>query len=815
MPFAEIVFNLPLDHSYTYKIPPDMPDVRPGMRALVPFGKRTITGVVVAIAEKTHLTSTRDIIDLPDDKPLLSAEMLALTKWLSGYYLSSWGQAVYLALPKGIDAEDKERLHLLVEDPNVKLTDRQKDLYLIIGEQPGNTKEFYRKKFGRKSFYYFVSTLEKKGLIRREKYRQGAKVRNLTRKFVSVSKEYEIQKQKNEKYLSYIRRRPEIDLFFKEHRGKDLLMAEFLKQTAMASATLQKLTDYGICTIVDKKVERKPENVFREADKVFELTEEQKEVLKHLHREVQKETFSVFLLHGVTGSGKTQVYIETLKEVLARGKNGIVLIPEIALTPQTAARFTEVSQGKTAVFHSKMSAGERLDAWNACYEGRVRVVIGPRSALFAPLQNIGLIIVDEEHETTYKQSDTPPRYSARDTAIIWAKRHNAVVVLGSATPSLDSFYNARRGKYNLLEIRNRVDNIKMPFVHIVDMKRNRARIGNTMTLFSKLLAEKISDRLSRKEQIILLQNRRGYSSFMQCTECGYIPLCSNCDISLTYHSHSEELKCHLCGHRQPAYHECPACGGKQIDYKGMGTQRIQSDLLKLFEGARILRMDQDTTRGKNRHAAILQAFGSGEADILLGTQMIAKGLDFENVTLAGVISADVGLAIPDFRSAERVFQLLTQVAGRSGRGKKGGEVVVQTYLPHHHSIRAAEQHDFIGFYMQEMQHRRDYKYPPFYKFIQILVSAVKMSDAISLSRELSASIQRRTKNYCQIIGPAPGMIPRVNNLFRWQLTLRINYKSDPTGKKTRAILSQILEPYHSQRNQEIRVSVDIDPLVLS
>ncbi len=815
MPFAEIVFNLPLDHSYTYHIPQDMQNIKPGMRAFVPFGKRTITGVIVSIIQKTHLSSTRDIIDLPDDKPLLSPKMLALTKWLAAYYLSSWGQAIYLALPKGINTEDKERLHLVVEDPDVKLTERQKDLYLIIGEQPGNTKEFYRKKFGDQSFHYFVSALEKKGLIRREKYRQTAKVRTLSRKFVQVSGKYESIKQNHDKYVSYIKRRPEIDLFFKEHTGKELLLSDFLKHTSMASATLQKMVGYELCTLVDKTVERRPENAFHEADKVFDLTEEQKQVLRSLHKQVQKESFSVFLLHGVTGSGKTQVYIETLKKILEQGKNGIVLIPEIALTPQTAARFMEVSQGKTAVFHSKMSAGERLDAWNACYEGRVRVVIGPRSALFAPLQNIGLIIVDEEHETTYKQTDTSPRYSARDTAIVWAKMHNAIVVLGSATPSLDSYYNARRKKYTLLEIRNRVENIKMPFVHIVDMKRNRARIGSTVTLFSQILAEKIADRLSRKEQIILLQNRRGYSSFMQCVECGYIPLCANCDISLTYHSHSEEMKCHLCGHRQPAYHQCPACGGKQIDYKGMGTQRIQDDLLKLFEGVRILRMDQDTTRGKNRHGAILQAFGAGKADILLGTQMIAKGLDFENVTLAGVISADVGLAIPDFRSAERVFQLLTQVAGRSGRGKKGGEVVVQSYLPRHHSIQAAEQHDFIGFYMQEMQHRRDYKYPPFYKLIQIVVSAVKMSDAIALTRKLAVSIQRRVKNHCQVVGPAPGIIPRINNLFRWQLTLRIDYKTDPTGQKTRLILKQILEPYLSKRNQEIRVSVDIDPLLLS
>jgi len=815
MPFAEIVFNLPLDHSYTYHVPPDIKNLRPGMRVLVPFGKRTITGIVISVISKTKLSSTKDIIDSLDDKPLLSGKMLELTKWISEYYLSSYGQAIYLALPKGIDSQDKERIHLIHEDPHVKLTERQKDLYLIIGEQPGNTKEFYRKKFGHHSFNHFVSALEKKGLVRREKYRQGARVGQLTRKFISISGTYEQEKDQHENFLKYIKKRPEIDSFFIAHQGKNILMSDFLKQTSMASGTLQKIIGYELCSVEEMQVERKPLLTYREADKKITLTDEQSQAVKDIRTKIKGDAFSVFLLHGVTGSGKTQVYIEALKETLAKGKNAIVLIPEIALTPQTVARFTVVAEDKIAVFHSKMSAGERYDAWMACYENKVKVVIGPRSALFAPLENVGLVVVDEEHENTYKQTDTSPRYHARDVAVFWAKMNQAVVVLGSATPSLESYYNARRKKYTLLEIRNRVDNIRMPDVYIVDMKQKRARIGQEMTLFSQILVDKMIERLDKKEQIILLQNRRGYSSFMQCKECGFIPLCPNCDISLTYHSYNEQLQCHLCGHKQPAYHDCPACGGKQLAYKGVGTQRIQSELNELLSGAHILRMDQDTTRGKNSHDAILQAFGNKEADILLGTQMIAKGLDFENVTLVGVISADVGLAIPDFRAAERVFQLLTQVAGRSGRGQKAGEVVVQSYLYNHYAVQLAQQHDFTGFYMLEMQHRRDYKYPPFYKMIQVLVSAVKMSDAIALARTLSLAINRRAKTYCQVVGPAPGLVPRVNNLFRWQLSIKLNPKTDPTGQKTRPILKQILQPHLTKRNQEIRVSVDIDPLLLS
>ncbi len=815
MPFAEIVFNLPLDHSYTYRIPEDFNNLQPGMRVLVPFGKRTITGIAVSVIEKSTLTSTKNITDLLDEKPLISPQMLELTKWVSDYYMSSWGQAIYLALPKGIDSQIKERIHILLEDPHINLTERQKELYLIIGEQSGNTKEFYRKKFGNNSFHHVVSVLEKKGLIQIEKYLENARVRKLTRKFVTINLDYGNLKGGQELFLKYISRRPEIDEFLTEMQGRQILLADFLRQTGMATQTLQKIIGYGLCSITEEQIERKPDINFSEEKKTIKLNAEQIKAIKAVSASVKAGQFSTFLLHGVTGSGKTQVYIEVLKKVLQTGKSAVILIPEIALTPQTVSRFSAVAEDKIAVFHSKMSAGERFDAWMSCYEEKVKIVVGPRSALFSPLKNIGLIVVDEEHETTYKQSDTVPHYHARDVAVFWAKMNQAAIILGSATPSLESYYNARLEKYQLLEIKNRVVNIRLPDVQVVDMKKHRAHIGRDVTLFSQVLIDKIDERLAKKEQVIILQNRRGYSSFMQCKECGFIPLCPGCDISLTYHSFSEQLRCHICGHKQAAYQDCPACGGKQIAYKGVGTQRIQGELAKFFPDARILRMDQDTTRGKNRHDAILQSFGAGEADILLGTQMIAKGLDFENVTLVGVVSADVGLAIPDFRAAERVFQLLTQVAGRSGRGQKAGEVVVQSFLFGHFSIQFAQAHDFIGFYMQEMQHRRDFKYPPFYKMIQVMVSANKMSNAISLVRSLSVSLNRRAKSYCQVVGPAPALIPRVNNFFRWQFLVRLNLATDPNGQRTRAVLKQILEPHLKARNQDLRVTVDVDPLVLS
>jgi len=815
MPFAQVVFNLPLFHAYTYRIPAALENVEPGSRVLVPFGKRTLTGIVVEINVRSNYSSVKDIIDLLDEKPLISGPMLKLTQWVAEYYFSGWGQAVQLALPKGIERQDRQTVHLLKEDPHIKLTEKQKDLYLLIGEHPNNARSFYRKKYGYQSFHYFLNKLQQKGLIAIERRVPKAKIKALSRKFILINRQYNQKKAAYSDFLKYIKRRPEVDRFMQEHSGREMLVSEFLKRTKMAGATLNKMAAYGLCRLLEKEVERKPQFNYVEKEKNIILTKEQRSAISGLKEQLSSEAFSVSLLHGVTGSGKTQVYIEILKEVIAKGKSGVILIPEISLTPQTVFRFQSAFKERIAVFHSKMSAGERYDAWMACYRGEVGIVVGPRSALFAPLQNIGLIVVDEEQGSTYKQGDTAPRYNARDVAIYWARLNQALVVLGSATPSLETYYNALSGKYRLLEIRKRVDGKKMPEVFIVDMKSKRMRIQHKISLFSEILIEKIHQRLQRGEQIILLQNRRGYSSFMQCPSCGFIPVCPNCDVALTYHSFNEQLRCHLCGFKQPAYHDCPNCGGKQIVYKGVGTQRIESELKKLLPNVHILRMDQDTTRGKNQHDHILKAFADREADILLGTQMIAKGLDFENVTLVGVISADVGLALPDFRAAERIFQLLTQVAGRSGRGSKQGEVVVQSYLPGHYAIQLARRHDFKGFYREEISFRRDYGYPPFNRLIQILISSKKMSAAIDTARSVALNLNRGAKRYGQVVGPAPASIAKMNNLYRWQVLIKLDPQSDGSGRHTKALLQEILKPFSSKKQQGLYITVDVDPQLLN
>ena len=813
--FVEVAFNLPINQTFSYRVPPELRSVQAGMRVLAPFGKQFLTGLVVMKRDRPGFNKVKDIVDLLDEQPLLTEKMLELTKWISQYYLSSWGQALFLALPRGIEEAVKEKVFILKDLPDHTLTERQRELFLIIAENPGNTKTYYRKKFGYGSYYYLLNVLKEKGFVYFEKEYIEASAKELFRQFVKINEAYTQLKEKYQDFQKYLKRRPEIDAYMMEHLGQEILRSQFLQETRMSAATLAKMCRYDLCKIVTKKVERRIEFEDVEEPPIVQLTEEQTHAIQTITPFLERKEFNTFLIHGVTGSGKTQVYIEILKKILERGQTAIILIPEIALTPQTVRRFKKIVGDEIAVFHSKMSLGERLDYWHACYEGRIKCVVGPRSALFAPLKNLGLIVVDEEHEHTYKQTDLNPHYNARDVAIYWARMNKAVILLGSATPSLESYYNALKKKYTLIEMKKRIDDVQMPEVEIIDMRKAKKVGQGELRLFSELLINKINERLSKNEQVILLQNRRGFSAFEQCTECGYIPICPNCDISLTYHAHGEKLQCHLCGYTLPAYQFCPNCGGKQIVYKGTGTQRIEKALKEVIPNARILRMDRDTTRSKNAHQNILQAFANGEADILLGTQMIAKGLDFGNVTLVGVISADVGLSIPDFRAPERVFQLLTQVAGRAGRRQKVGEVMVQTYSYTHYAIQYARKHDFVGFFNEELKHRKNFNYPPFVRMIQILILNKDFLETLNTARKITAILKKKVSNYAQILGPAPGIIPRMNNMHRWVVSLKLNPATDPTGKLTKQLILQGLGSLLEKRQKNQQIVVDVDPITLN
>ena len=634
---------------------------------------------------------------------------------------------------------------------------------------------------------------------------------------------------------------------------REMLLTELLELAETTAATVRKLEDRGLVEITSEISERDPyarETILPTQNIV--LNPAQSVALEKITAAMDKplSTFnsqpSTFLLHGVTGSGKTEIYLQALAHALEQGKGAIVLVPEISLTPQTVERFkARFSSGKlqtlVAVLHSHLSAGERHDEWHKIRQGRARIVIGARSAIFAPVEPLGLIIVDEEHETSYKQEEAP-RYHARDVAIMRGQMENAVVVLGSATPSLESFYNCKRGKFTLLELPERVDNQKMPHVRVVDMRQAAHKEKGT-PLFSPQLKEAINQRLDKGEQTILFLNRRGYSTSLQCPKCGYVCNCPNCSLALTFHRQEQKLACHICGHVEKVPLVCPneKCKNPAIRFSGTGTQRVEETLAKLFPKARIQRMDADTMKRKDDYRKVLGDFRAGKTDILVGTQMIAKGLHFPNVTLVGIIYADLALHQPDFRAGERTFQLLTQVAGRAGRGDVEGEVFVQAFAPFHPAIQYARRHDFNGFYEQEIEFREQLKYPPVSRVALLTLKGrneekVKFS-AEHLKRELEKVLKQSSSGGASvpaslfenlddgsrgrsphqeaktsfkdliIAGPAPAPLLRAETFYRYQIMLRTRAMSALSRELARIIQSLALP-------EDVTLAVDIDPVNL-
>ena len=527
-----------------------------------------------------------------------------------------------------------------------------------------------------------------------------------------------------------------------------------------------------------------------------ELSSDQRMVVN----EVINNSRNIYLLHGVTGSGKTEVYMEIIEHYLSLGKTSIVLVPEISLTPQMVSRFQQRFGEMIAAIHSALSDGEKYDEWRRICRGEARIVIGARSAIFAPLKNIGVIIIDEEHSDSYKQSDPNPRYSAKDVAIIRSEYHNCPVIFGSATPSLEVMARACKGVYKLLSLPNRVNGKKLPLVKIVDMNEEMKK---TQGYFSNILIESIRHCLEKKEQVILLLNRRGYSSFVSCKNCGYTFKCPNCDITLTFHKSSNTLRCHYCGYGEKVYNSCPSCSENSLSNLGVGTQKIEEELYSLFPTSRVLRMDYDTTSKKGMHEKMIQAFKNLEYDILLGTQMVAKGLDFSNVTLVGVINADTSLNIPDFRSSENTFSLLSQVAGRSGRSIKEGFVIIQTFNPEHYAIELTKTHDYLSFYKKEMVIRKQLKYPPFYYLCNIRISGKDDNFVLAEALKIKRSLERNL-NETIILGPSAASIYRINNIIRYNIILKY--------KKTNNIF-EILEKIinHYKTNNKIKIDVDFNP----
>lgn len=549
--------------------------------------------------------------------------------------------------------------------------------------------------------------------------------------------------------------------------------------------------------LLEKKLEHYRLSYNEKIEAKKELTNDQKLVVDEV---LANTGYFPYLLFGVTGSGKTEVYMELIEDALNKGKTSIVLVPEISLTPQMVLRFQKRFGDNIAAIHSALSDGEKYDEWRRIVSGEAKIVIGARSAIFAPLNNIGMIIIDEEHSDSYKQDDSNPRYNAKDIALLRGKYHNCPVIMGSATPSLEVFARAKKGVFKLLELPNRINGKSLPHINIVDMNE---MISKTKGHFSPVLLEAISARLLKNEQIILLLNRRGYSSFVTCKNCGYTFKCPNCDITLTYHKSSRTLRCHYCGYGTKVYDTCPECHEKSINDLGVGTEKVEEELNKLFPESKILRMDFDTTSRKGMHEKMIKAFKNHEYDILLGTQIVSKGLDFDNVTLVGVINADTSLNIPDFRSSETTFSLLAQVAGRAGRSDKEGEVIIQTFNPEHYAIQYTKKHDYLGFYNREMSIRRELKYPPYYYICYVKISGKDNKYIYEESLKITKLFHNKLINMI-ILGPSPCTIFKLNNIYRYGIILK--YKKD---EDLREVLNKVIEHYKDNRN--IKIDVNFNP----
>ncbi|HGR7845640.1 TPA: primosomal protein N' [Streptococcus pneumoniae] len=794
MALAKIIVDVPLmqtDQPYSYRIPEEFEGMlEVGMRVHVPFGKgnRLIQGIVLGLKSQSDgeemEQDLKDIAEVLDFSPVLTPEQLWLAEelrksvfsykisilkaMLPGFLNSSYDKILYPL--EGLSQEERVRLFGSEDSLAFSSLDLAKQAEMM--------------------------RLTRKGLL-------GLEYQAVDQKKVKTQSWYEVDHAQLEGVEISTRAKKKLELrdYLLSH-PESASLASLLESYSREQVNF--FVDQGAVTIVQKEVQRSTayfEGI--EASRPLELNPEQRQARDAVVSSIGSSQ-PPFLLQGITGSGKTEVYLQIIQGALDKGKTAILLVPEISLTPQMTERFIARFGDKVAILHSGLSNGEKYDEWRKVERGDAQVVVGARSAIFAPLKNLGVMIIDEEHEAAYKQ-DSNPRYHAREVAILRAQYNQATLVLGSATPSLESRARAGKGVYQHLRLTQRANPLAtIPEVQVIDF---RDYIGqNETSNFTPPLLEAIQDRLVKKEQVVLMLNRRGYSSFVMCRECGTVDTCPNCDISLTLHMDTKTMNCHYCGFSKDIPQVCPNCKSRSIRYYGTGTQKAYDELAELFPQARILRMDVDTTRKKGSHQALLDQFGRGEADILLGTQMIAKGLDFPNVTLVGVLNADTALNLPDFRSSERTFQLLTQVAGRAGRAEKAGQVLIQSYNSQHYAIRFAKDQDYEGFYAYEMGIRRQLGYPPYYFTIGITLSHKKEEEVFKRAYEVMNILRSGLSETSPILGPTPKPIARTHNLYHYQILIKYRLEDElgPT-------LNQVLALTQERENSELRLSIDHEP----
>jgi primosomal protein N' (replication factor Y) len=751
--YCDVALPVPVDRLFTYSIPVM---VQAGCRVEVPLGSRKLTGVVLRVHNDAPEQDLREVLRVVDAEPVLDEELLRLGRWISEYYCAPIGEVFKGMLP--LSGERRRSVQYALTDLGRSLA-RQ----LTISSELDAASQI-------------LSLLE-------ERPRSAAYL---------ARADPEVKLSKSER---------ELLAFLELHPGAYNL-AELAEKVKRASETARALGRRGLIKIEAERFQ--PAAGFERP--VPELNEHQSEAFRAIAAAIAERRFQAFLLEGVTGSGKTEVYLRSIEATLAAGRNALLLVPEIGLTPAVAGQFFHRFGDQVAILHSAFGDAERAEQWRRIRGGRAGVVVGTRSGVFAPVQNLGLVVVDEEHDGSYKQQETP-RYHGRDVALMRAKEASAVVILGSATPSIETRWNAEHGKYTRLSLPERIAQRPLPQVNVVDMRAEFLETKKQAT-FSRRLLEEMTRRLQQREQTILLLNRRGFSSFMVCRACGERLQCANCSVVLTHHQGDRRMLCHYCGYAEKIPRECPKCGSDYIQFLGAGSERVEEELHRQFPQARIARLDRDTASGKGAFERILQSFRDGEIDILVGTQMIAKGHDVPNVTLVGVVLADIGLSMPDFRAAERSFQLLTQAAGRAGRGGTPGQVIIQTLNPEHYAIRFASEQNYEGFYNKESGFRKWLRYPPFAACANVLVRAQKQEDALRMATQLGYELTPAPEGV-RVMGPAEAPVVRVRDEFRYQILLKAAVRRTlrETVKKLRAFAER-------EKWSATALVIDVDPISL-
>ena len=798
---AQVVVDVPTmqtNRPYTYLIPARLShQVKVGMRVIVPFGKgkREVQGFIVGLDEPTNYDGQlKPLSGLMDLQPVVDAEMLELSKWMAQDTYSFWISCIYTMLPNVLKAQSK-RVVRIIDD-----IDEQTSLQLFKGE---DELDFATVQNDPEAVSQLLK-LKRAGKIRFEyQVVDRAKVKMVTT--ITPAMDF----LQLEDVLHDLRKNAKVQhklvAYLQQLQGQTVTLPQAQKETGLTSAAFSGGAKKGWLTKGSIEKYRIPDSGRvpdrNQLTEPLKLTQDQARVLKPVINKIDQSQDQTFLLRGVTGSGKTEVYLQAIAHALKQGKTALLLVPEISLTPQIVDQVRGRFGKQVAVIHSALSSGERYDEWRRIERGEASVVVGARSAVFAPLKNIGVIIMDEEHESSYKQDDVP-RYHARVVAKWRSHYHHCPLLLGSATPSLESYARAMAGNYQLLQLPHRINQRPLPPIQVIDMRPEIQARGESN--FSSELLSALQDRLQQHEQSILMLNRRGFSSFMMCRACGYVLKCPNCDISLTMHLDTHTMKCHYCGHEEPIPSVCPNCHSRQIRYYGTGTEKVAMELHQLLPQARVIRMDVDTTRRKGMHAKLLRQFGNHEADILLGTQMIAKGLDFPNVTLVGVLNADTGLDIPDFRASERTFDLLSQVSGRAGRADKQGQVIIQTFNPDNYAIRLAQEHDYDHFFATEMHIRAQAGYPPYYYTVKLMASHPEEKEAAKVMYDLKSQLVGLDKDTI-ILGPTPRAIARLKRRYYYQIIIK--YRHDPALHQCLTKIMQTAQQYP----RDVELAIDPDP----